>query len=117
MGAGEANCSLLALLSDKGGVKGVAQLPTSPALSWDTWRECLDRLPDEGVERRELVVLPPIPDRLAKALEVFSRARVARERRERREIEPTTELEKGGVGVVVEVGGAAAEGWEEGVLL
>lgn len=107
MGADGVNCSLLALLSDKGGVEGVAQLATSPELNWETWRECLDRLPDEGVERRELLVLPPIFERLAKALEVFSRANVAKERRERRETEPTTEPEN--VVVVVVEGGSARE--------
>ena len=63
----------------------------------------MDRLPDEGVERRELLVLPPKLEKPAKALEVFSRARVAKERRGRREIEPTAEPEKGGVAAVVVV--------------
>jgi hypothetical protein len=55
---------------------------SSPELSWEGRRECLDRLPVDTEEWEE----PPELDRLAKALEVFPRARVARERRGGREL-------------------------------
>lgn len=42
--------------------------------------ECLDKLPDEVADRRLGVELVPRAARLAKAFEVFSRAREARER-------------------------------------
>lgn len=54
---------------------------SSPELSWEDRRECLDRFPVDTEEWEE----PPELDRLAKALEVFSRARVARARRGGRE--------------------------------
>jgi hypothetical protein len=84
------NCSLLALLSDKGGVKGEAPA-ASLVLTSEGLRECLDKLPDEAEERRVELVVPPMAERFARALEVFSRAKAAKERRLRREIEPITD--------------------------
>ena len=55
--------------------------------------------------------MEPIAERFARALEVFSRARAAKERRFRREIEPITEPVKLGVAVVE--GGAVEAGTSE----
>lgn len=54
-------------------------LALSPELCWG---ECLDRLPIEEEECKEWSVEPPKLYRLAKALEVFSRANEAKERRD-----------------------------------
>ena len=62
---------------------------------------CLDKLVDDGEERRVFAEALLIVDRLAKALEVFW-ANVAKERRLRREIEPTTDPEN----VIGKVGGS-----------
>lgn len=57
----------------------------------DGFRECLERLPDEVEVRSEELVVLPMAERFARALEVFSRANAANDRRLRREIEPITE--------------------------
>lgn len=50
--------------------------------SWEYLWECLDRLPAEALERREEALgAEPRDARLAMALEVFSKAMTARERR------------------------------------
>ena len=58
---------------------------------------------------------PPIAERLARALEVFSRARAAKERRLRLEIEPMTEPEKPVAFGLVEGVVVTVEGATEGV--
>lgn len=109
------NCSLLVLLSDNGGVNGETP-EASLTLTWEGLRECFDKLPDEAEERRVAFAVPPMAERLARAFEVFSRARAAKERRLRREIEPITEPVKLVVLVkaaVLVVGGATAAGVAE----
>ena len=106
------NCSLLVLLSDNGGVSGEAPA-ASLTLTWEGLRECFDKLPDEAEERKVALVVPPMADRLAKAFEVFSRAKAAKDRRLRREIDPITDPVKPVVLVKVEglvVGAAPAAG-------
>lgn len=94
------DCSLLVLPSDNGGVSGLTP-PISWMLIWDGLRECFERLPAEADVRSEELVVLPIAERLARALEVFSRAKAANDRRLRREIEPITEPVKLDVVVVV----------------
>lgn len=108
------NCSLLVLLSDNGGVSGDAPV-ASLTLTWESLRECFDKLPDEAEERRVALVVPPMAERLAKAFEVFSRAKAAKDRRLRREIDPITDPVKLVVLVNVEVlvVGAATAGVAE----
>lgn len=99
----------MALASDKGGVRGVT-LAISPMLNCETLCECFFRLVIDGDERREEVLV----ERLARALEVFSRARAAKERRLAREMEPMTEpwnVEGGMVGV------GGEDEMEEGLIL
>jgi hypothetical protein len=67
----------------------------------DGFRECFERLPDEVEVRREELAVLPMDERFARALEVFSRANAANDRRLRREIEPITEPVKLDVVVVV----------------
>lgn len=83
-----ANCSLLVLLSNRERVK-----PVKPeVVAVETPRECFDRLPEETEERSEELELIPMEVRVARALDVFSRARRASDRRLPRDIEPVTEL-------------------------
>jgi hypothetical protein len=63
--------------------------------TWEILWVCFDKLPDDGLERRVELALEAIEVRVAMALDVFSRARTAKDRREPREIDPA---EQGGVG-------------------
>lgn len=79
--------------------------------TWEFRWECFDKLPDDGLERRVELALEAIEVRVAMALDVFSKARTAKERREPREIDPAgqggvDDGKEGGCGSTKSVSGA-----------